>query len=214
MTVLLSDPRVRAIEVRESGEPLVRLPETLSSPQCWVRAGVASRLVLAQQALGPSLRLHVVEGHRSPVDQQRIIERYSAEVRTAHPGTDGAELERLVSRFVAPLDVAGHVSGSAVDLTLTDPDGVELDLGTAIDATPEVSGGLCFTEAPGLPEEARRLRQLMGAALSGAGLVNYPTEWWHWSWGDRYWAWTTSAAAALHLPVDVDRSTDATGAAA
>ena len=28
----------------------------------------------------------------------------------------------------------------------------------------------------------------MSRALSTAGFVNYPTEYWHWSYGDRYWA--------------------------
>ena len=37
--------------------------------------------------------------------------------------------------------------------------------------------------------------------LGGAGLVNYPTEWWHWSYGDRYWALLTGAPAALYGPV-------------
>jgi zinc D-Ala-D-Ala dipeptidase len=31
--------------------------------------------------------------------------------------------------------------------------------------------------------------------------VNYPTEWWHWSYGDRYWAVMTDAPAALYGPV-------------
>jgi D-alanyl-D-alanine dipeptidase len=28
--------------------------------------------------------------------------------------------------------------------------------------------------------------------------VNYPTEWWHWSHGDRYWAFVTGADAAFY----------------
>jgi hypothetical protein len=27
----------------------------------------------------------------------------------------------------------------------------------------------------------------LGGGLTAAGMVNYPTEWWHWSYGDRYW---------------------------
>jgi D-alanyl-D-alanine dipeptidase len=38
-------------------------------------------------------------------------------------------------------------------------------------------------------------------ALTGAGLVNYPTEWWHWSFGDRYWAYA-SGSAARYGPLD------------
>ena len=37
--------------------------------------------------------------------------------------------------------------------------------------------------------------------LAGQGLVNYPTEWWHWSFGDRYWALLTGARHALYGPV-------------
>jgi D-alanyl-D-alanine dipeptidase len=35
-----------------------------------------------------------------------------------------------------------------------------------------------------------------------AGLINYPTEWWHWSFGDRYWALLTAAPHALYGPID------------
>ncbi|MDT7587682.1 MAG: zinc D-Ala-D-Ala dipeptidase, partial [Pseudonocardiales bacterium] len=37
-------------------------------------------------------------------------------------------------------------------------------------------------------------------ALHSVGFVNYPTEWWHWSYGDRYWAIKTTAAAAIYGP--------------
>ena len=37
--------------------------------------------------------------------------------------------------------------------------------------------------------------------LGVVGLVNYPTEWWHWSYGDRYWALISGADAALYGPV-------------
>jgi zinc D-Ala-D-Ala dipeptidase len=43
------------------------------------------------------------------------------------------------------------------------------------------------------------------SALRGAGLVNYPTEWWHWSYGDRYWAMMTGATAAVYGPVVRDQ---------
>ncbi|MCR6031397.1 dipeptidase [Nocardioides sp. zg-579] len=205
MTILLADPRVRAVPVVESGEPLVRLGADLSPAGARVRRGLAERLLRADAALPAGLRLRVVEGHRSAADQQAIIERYAAQVRALHPGLGAADLERLTSRFVAPLDVAPHVAGAAVDLTLVDvaaePAGVELDLGTPIDATPEQSGGRCFTAAADIPAAARARRDLLARVLGGEGLVNYPTEWWHWSHGDRYWALVTGAAHALHGPL-------------
>jgi len=36
--------------------------------------------------------------------------------------------------------------------------------------------------------------------------VNYPTEWWHWSYGDRYWAFVTGAPHALYGPTKCART--------
>jgi D-alanyl-D-alanine dipeptidase len=73
-------------------------------------------------------------------------------------------------------------------------------MGTPVNATPEQSDGACYTAAPGISPEARRHREILATALRSAGLVNYPTEWWHWSYGDRYWAMTTGAPTALYGP--------------
>ncbi|WP_028645214.1 M15 family metallopeptidase [Nocardioides sp. URHA0020] len=201
MTILLSDERVRAVPVAESGEPLVLLPQALSPTGALVRAGLADRLVAADHSLPPGLRLRVVEGLR-PIDQQRaIIAAYAVQVRAHHPGIDEAELARLTSRFVSPVDVAPHVAGAAVDLTLVDVCGDELDLGTPIDATPEDSDGRCYFAAAGIGADARAHRDLLAAVLGAHGLVNYPTEWWHWSYGDRYWALLTGADHAVYGPV-------------
>jgi D-alanyl-D-alanine dipeptidase len=114
------------------------------------------------------------------------------------PGIDTAESHRLASRFVAPPAVAAHPSGAAVDVTLVDAGGRPLDMGTAIDATPEDSYGACYLDAPGISARARANRRVLAACLRTAGFVNDPTEWWHWSHGDRYWAFVTQAHAALY----------------
>lgn len=198
--VLLADSRVTRIPVEECGEPLIELGATFGPAGVVVRSGLARRLHRAAEDLQPfGLRLEVVEGHRHPADQLRIINTYSAELATEHPGIDRHRLEVLTSRFVAPIAVAPHVAGAAVDLTLADADG-PLDLGTPIDATPEQSGGRCYFGAPDIPPRARALRDLLSRVLGTAGLVNYPTEWWHWSYGDRYWALVTGTRAAVYGP--------------
>lgn len=216
MTILLSDPRVAAIGVDESWEPLVRLDESFGPARSLVRRGLADRLALARLDLPHGVTLRVVEGHRSVTDQLAIIAAYSAELARLNPGISLADLHHLTSRFVSPVEVAPHVAGAAVDLTLVDARGDELDLGTPIDATPEQSDGACYFAADGIGAEARAHRDLLARALGGAGLVNYPTEWWHWSHGDRYWALLTGAPAALYGPIDgeVGAAEDDAGAAA
>ncbi len=214
MVILLSDPRVAAVPVRESGEALVRLDARFGPARALVRQGLADRLVVATRALPPGLALRVVEGHRSVADQRAIIASYSAEVCASRPGISPGELAVLTSRFVSPVEVAPHVAGAAVDLTLVDACGDELDLGTAIDATPERSGGACYFASDRIGADARAHRDLLARVLGGAGLVNYPTEWWHWSFGDRYWAVATGADAALYGPAEPDEDTGAGAGAA
>ncbi|WP_130797828.1 M15 family metallopeptidase [Streptomyces otsuchiensis] len=204
MTTLIADPRVTGISVRECAEPLVTLDwiaGPAAGPARMVREGLAGRLALARQLLPEGLLLHLSEGYRPVAAQRAIVNSYAARLRAAHPGLDGADLDRLTSRYVAPVEVAPHVAGAAVDITLADRFGRPLWMGCELDATPEESDGACYFDAEAIGEEARANRRLLGRVLTAAGLVNYPTEWWHWSYGDRYWAHVTGAAAAVYGPV-------------
>lgn len=44
--------------------------------------------------------------------------------------------------------------------------------------------------------EAQKNRRLLFWAMSEAGFVNNPTEWWHYSWGDQMWAKLTGGGRA------------------
>jgi len=39
--------------------------------------------------------------------------------------------------------------------------------------------------------------------MEAAGFVNYPTEWWHWSFGDRYWAFCAGEHEAIYGACEV-----------
>ncbi|MEV0586043.1 M15 family metallopeptidase [Nonomuraea sp. NPDC050310] len=207
--VLISDPRVAAVPVAESGEPLadvrgrLRLDTRLADAAgayAHLRTGLLARLEKAERRLPDGYHLLIVEGYRPITTQQEIFDGYSASLRETFPDLSPEEIEVAASRYVAPVAVAPHTAGAAVDLTLCDPDGVEYDLGTELNATPEQSDGACYTGAANISGEARQHRKLMAAALEPVGLVNYPTEWWHWSFGDRYWALATGSAHALYGP--------------
>lgn len=78
-------------------------------------------------------------------------------------------------------------------------------MGTRLNATPEESAGACYTQADNISDQARTHRDILSTTLTAAGLVNYPTEWWHWSYGDRYWALETGAAVAHYGPKELDQ---------
>lgn len=198
MTIVMADARVAAVPVEDRGESLV--PVLMGAPTL-LRSSVALRLAHAATLLPAGVAFHVVEGYRPPTRQAEIIAAYEAELREHYGELDGVRRAELSSRFVAPLDVAPHVAGAAIDLTLVDGDGTLLDLGTPVDATPEASNGACYFDSDLISADARELRRVLASALERAGFVNYPTEWWHWSYGDRYWALVSGRSHALYGPV-------------
>jgi D-alanyl-D-alanine dipeptidase len=210
---LMSDPKVAAVPVVDGGEHLidVRPGEPFlvdarrhddSGAFAHLREGLLARLLDAQELLPDGIGLLFVEGYRPPTLQRRYFEEYAYELRKANPGWSAEQVRAAASRFVSPPEIAPHSAGAAVDLTLT-ADGRELDMGTRVNASPEESAGACYTAARDISPEARAHRQILGAALTAAGLVNYPTEWWHWSYGDRYWALASGADHAIYGPCTV-----------
>ena len=209
--VLLSDKRIAEVPVRECGEPLVDLRALESvrvdlrladeaGAYAHVRLSVSDRLVAAQTQLPRGLRLLVVEGYRPAALQERYFAASLTRHRAGHPEWDDERARVEASRFISPPEVAPHTSGGAVDLTLCTAEGVELPMGTSVNATPPESDEACYTDSPGISPEARQNRRTLAAAMTSAGLVNYPTEWWHWSYGDRYWAHVTGAHHATYGP--------------
>jgi len=209
--VSLSDPRVAALPVRECDEPLVdlrdtgvvridtRLADGLGA-YAHVRLSVADRLITAQCQLPRGLRLLVVEGFRPAAVQERYFANIAARVTRANPGWPADRVRTEAATYVSPPEVAPHVSGGAVDLTLCTVDGDELPMGSELNATPPEHGTECFTASPLINADARANRRTLIDAMSAAGFVNYPSEWWHWSYGDRYWALVTGPDHARYGP--------------
>jgi D-alanyl-D-alanine dipeptidase len=209
--LLLSDPRVAALPITDTGEALLDVREAglrldgrkreETGAYARLRSGVVERLLVAQRRLPASLSLLVIEGHRPAWLQRDYFEEHLAELRGLYPRWSADRLRVEASAYISPPGVAPHPCGAAVDLTLCRLDGAELPMGTRVNASPGESDNACFMAASNIPTEARENRLILAGALSAAGLVNYPTEWWHWSFGDRYWAATTGAPAALYGPL-------------
>jgi D-alanyl-D-alanine dipeptidase len=83
----------------------------------------------------------------------------------------------LGCRHPRSVDLPPHLTGGAVDLTVVGPSGAVPALPPALD--------------PGR-------HALLHAALRGCGLIAHPSQWWHWSYGDQYWAFVTNAGAARY----------------
>ena len=81
-----------------------------------------------------------------------------------------------VPGYVAdPAKGSNHTRGVAVDVTLLDADGRELDMGTAVDTMAPASHHF-HTD---LPATAHLNRSRLLTVMLEAGFVHHPMEWWH-----------------------------------
>jgi len=218
LVISLSDTVVASVALIDAGEQLVDLGDigdlvlvdrtrsvvsNLSRHFLKVRVGVAERLMFAARKLSAqSLRLLVKEGYRPLSLQRTYFDRRLLKLRMQYPSASDALLIELTSRYAAPPEVAAHPTGAAVDLTLATQEGVELDMGSVLNATDEESSGACYTACQFISRQAQANRRLLATAMFAPGFVNYPSEWWHWSYGDRYWAVISDEPCAIYGPVE------------
>jgi D-alanyl-D-alanine dipeptidase len=196
MTVTWSDPRLARVPIRDCGEALVDVlasaPLHVANPETYLRHGVVERLVTAQSLLPRAVRLLIVDGYRPAAQRCQHPACALEEARLANPGLAVGDMARLTGECTAPPPVAPHPTGGAVDITLSHGHSVEARAGLAVSPT-------CCAGIVAPPSD--RTRRLLTSALTAVGLVNYPPRWWHWSYGDRFWAFMTQAPHSRYGPL-------------
>lgn len=155
------------------------LERDLYSPHdcAWLHVQAAQALEHAARALAshrPDLRLLVLDAARP----QRVQELFWSHVK----GTP------MQPYFADPARGSIHSFGMAVDITLCDGQGCELDMGTGFDDTTERSHPALEQSllAQGSLSAAQvASRQLLRQSMHAAGWQGIDTEWWHFDFGDR-----------------------------
>ncbi len=188
-TVLINDHRILDVQCSDNGEPLLPydlLPRILIPSQTslrrrfsdsstpLLRLDVIRKLQTALKQLPDTLSFVIISGYRSPRLQRRNF-----------------ETSALDGRYIAdPSKFAPHCCGGAVDIAITDAVGHLLDFGNLFEH--DETAHATFTA---ISEDAQKNRKMLSIALSSVGFVNYPLEWWHWSYGDKYWGYVTDNTA-------------------
>ena len=142
-----------ATDANLTGRPVYR------NAKCWLHPAAAEKLTAAIELAKPlGFRLRIFDALR-PVEAQWAL-------WNARPDPE----------FLAdPRRGSPHSRGVAVDLTLLDPDGQALDMGTAFDAFTPLSHHGHTDVAP----IAQRNRLLLMGLMTTAGWDFYRNEWWH-----------------------------------
>jgi D-alanyl-D-alanine dipeptidase len=128
-------------------------------PRCVLRGAAARRLSQVQQDLEKKgLGLKVFDCYR-PLSVQKLMWQFKPD-----------------SRYVAnPAKGSRHNRGAAVDLTLVDRNGKELEMPTGFDDF-SVKAHRNYI---GASAQARKNSKLLEDAMKKYGFIPLPTEWWH-----------------------------------
>ncbi|WP_461211518.1 M15 family metallopeptidase [Desulfocurvus sp. DL9XJH121] len=159
-----------------------------------------------QGFLPPHLRLVALDAWRGEAAQRSLFALCRAALAEAHPEAGEEELLDMVRGYIlAPEEPFPHGTGGAVDLTLTAMDGALLWFGGPYNHPGPVSRTRHFEERLEAGEildehaySALENRRILHAAMTGAGFVNYPGEWWHFEYGTRRWALLSGRGYAVY----------------
>lgn len=165
-----------------------------------LRSVVAQKLEQASDFLPKGYQFKIFETYRSSAKQIHFWDEEIAKLKNLHPDWTVAQLSEKANEGIAnPYKIgSGHQTGAALDLTIC-KDGKELDMGTPYLDT---NNPKTPTFSKEITPQQRENRKLLYSLMAVAGLVNYPLEWWHYSYGEHEWAVITNHKKTLFAKIN------------
>lgn len=194
----------------ENNDPLVDISsnkdfffkENIQRP-VWLRSQAYKRLITAAEDLPDGLYLKIYVAYRSLARQRQQWERRLIETRNEYPNLHESEIIRLTRIKVAePTEgFGGHQTGGAIDITLCNVNGQDLDMGEEISVHNEKTP----TINKYISSEQLNNRMILRKTLEKVGFKNFPAEWWHFSYGDKMWAAYSYKRVAIYGYIEPER---------
>lgn len=164
------------LDLRYATENNFTKKQIYDCPRCFFRKEVAEKIVAVHQDLREryGFGIKLFDCYRPSAYQKRLWE--------IVPDPD---------YVTPPVKGSVHSRGMAVDLTIVDKKGKELDMGTAFD----FFGKEAHTDYYELPDNVLKNRQLLKKIMEIHGFRGIRTEWWHYSYRNlkgkiNHWVWT------------------------
>lgn len=130
--------------------------------RCYLRNEVAEALIKASgRAREKGYRLKIFDCYRPYSVQVKMFELIGDERYVAKPGKGSV-----------------HNKGCAIDLSLNQPDGNPVDMGSAFDDFSEKAS----YNYPLLSIEQKRMRSMLRTIMTESGFKPYEAEWWHFNY--------------------------------
>lgn len=178
--------------VKECYEPLVDLvahpkilynEATIERPVL-LRKSVADKLYKIADKLPEDIYIKIYSAYRSRIRLEKIWKEEVEKIEKENPGMQRGEILSLAKFKVTPpnTNMGGHDTGAAIDLALCDKSGNDLDYGTRYHENAQAKSTVV------LNSEQKQNRKYLLKLMKSQRFIKQPSQWWHYSYGDRYWA--------------------------
>lgn len=160
----------------------------------YLRESAAKKLCDVANALPAEMMIKIFDAWRPYEVQLELYRRYFFDIstRAQNQNISVSALHKLAQEFVSFPDKSKmfsyvHSSGGAVDLTIIYKNGDPVDMGTDFDDFTQRSHAGFFSPNSVIGKNRRFLKDIMQAH----GFTNLESEWWHYDFGDNFWAQNT-----------------------
>lgn len=202
----LLNKNLAKVEIKENGEKLLYLPKYLSKDifiklgnlklkkakneqRLFLREGVIKKLNKAQKTLPKGYHLSIGDALRTEEIVLSLYRHYFNKKKKERSDLSNKEIDLWLRNLLAMPDdpvPPGHMTGGAVDVFLANDKGEKIPLEIDIKIIPKEEQK--FTFCPKLPADIKEKRKILYDALTSVGFYNYFREYWHYTFGDAYWA--------------------------
>ena len=207
----INDKRILNVKVNDNGEkllnildlPKIYLPSQVviedeekekemdDSKTPYLRETVKEKLRRAIDNLPEGWGILLREAYRPYEIQMDWFLKLYLKFHSKYPELKKEQLYKEAVKYATDPDVySPHVTGGAIDLAMVDKDLHIIDVGQWLD----IKEAAHF-DYDGLSKEQRENRELLKSVMVDQGFVNYPYEWWHYSYGDKYWGYVKGERA-------------------
>lgn len=178
--------------VKECYEPLVDIvahpkiiyDETTIEKPVLLRRTVADKLYKIADKLPADTYIKIYSAYRSRIRLEKLWETEVDRITKENPEMYRGEVLTLAKYKVTEpnTNMGGHDTGAAIDMALCDKNGNDLDYGTRYHENAQAKSTVVLTA------EQKQNRKYLLKLMKSQGFVQQPSQWWHYSYGDRYWA--------------------------
>ena len=159
-----------------------------SSVDTMVREIVYEKLLQVDHDLkkiNPNWQLAASYGWRDLLIQQTSFDARYEILKGQYSDLSDTEIREKTHSTIAAPEVAGHPTGGAVDVCIVE-NGKMLDFGTSIG---DWTNRDIYAWSPFVSRGAQENRKILRKAMMGQDFAPFDGEWWHYSYGDREWAY-------------------------